>query len=338
MKRIIIALLIGLIGSCANSVFAAPAFSYFESSGSRSTVKKSVKIGNFNKIEASTAIKVIFIQGKATGVAQITTTESASPYLRVETDDKVLKIYYSKRRPKNHSINGPTIVTIQAPVLNSIDLSNAASFVCKGTLNVKGNLNIDLSSSSKVTIPTVRSTSLNIDLSSSASVDIDRIETSEISIDTSSASSVNIDEVLVPTLKIDSSSSSSVNIRNFSGHVLDVDCSSVSKVQVNNTDASTFDLDCSSLAKINIKGMDAETVNASVYSQGVVSLSGYIRNMNRDLGSQGKIKIDTPDTPKSQKKVSRSSSSSSSYSRSSSTKNKTSKTSRKKNPVPTQAP
>ena len=92
--------------------------------------QRTVKIGSFTKIEAETAIKVNFTQGPATGQALISAQEDMIDYIKVNVKNEVLHI--SLHRTDNRSYQGPFTVSVQAPVLKSVELSAACSFVKQG--------------------------------------------------------------------------------------------------------------------------------------------------------------------------------------------------------------
>lgn len=91
---------------------------------SDATVKKQVKIADFDGIDAQQGIKVLFSQGQNPGTANIATTPSAEKYLRVEVKDRTLHVYYGGNC--KDKIQGPSIITVSSPVLNEVDLSSAA--------------------------------------------------------------------------------------------------------------------------------------------------------------------------------------------------------------------
>lgn len=286
MKRIILTVFWAAFMAVAAVAVAAPV-----SAGEKKVTKK-VKVGSFKGIDAAMGIKVVFTQGKATGVAQVQTTESGNEALKMKVDDGVLEIYYETRKNRrNNSIKGPTVVTLQAPELRSVELSSSASLTVTNGLSSGGSLKIDLSSSGHMTVQSVKVKNLSVDLSSSGSVALGNVRADKVNISTSSSSSLSASGIEAPKLNIESSSSSGVKIGEFSGTTLNVDASSTAKVSVKRTGATTVNLEASSLAGINMTGLKATTVNADATSNARISVAGTARNWNRDTGSGGKITV-----------------------------------------------
>ncbi|MDE6021886.1 MAG: DUF2807 domain-containing protein, partial [Muribaculaceae bacterium] len=135
-----------LLSSCSLSATSSTDVSLV-SNDEAATVKKTVKIGDFNSIDVSRGIKVIFVQGPNNGIASIATTPSAEKYLRVEVKYNKLKVYYSNEIGTKR-INGPTIIKVSSPQLNEVDLSSAAQLKVDGNLVTKRDFFIELSSAS----------------------------------------------------------------------------------------------------------------------------------------------------------------------------------------------
>ena len=100
-------------------------------------VKKEVKIGKFDKVNASNGIKIVFTQGRNPGVAKIATTSSAEPYLEVFVKDGELCARYKQH---NKNINGPSIVTVSSPELEEVEMSSGATFTAKSDISLAKDL------------------------------------------------------------------------------------------------------------------------------------------------------------------------------------------------------
>lgn len=218
---------------------------------SKATVKKSVKIGKFDKIEARSGICVVFTQGNNTGTAQVATTPSAEKYLVVEVTGNTLRAYY-----KNHkgSIDGPSIIKVQAPDLKEIDLSSAAQVSVSGSLQVKGNLEIDLSSAASVDMNNVGGNELDIELSSASSFSAGEVKFNKLSIDQSSASSAKIGKVAAQQLYVESSSASDCVVEGFSGNMLTADATSGAGIKVGKIKAQKVSAEATSGASVSLEG------------------------------------------------------------------------------------
>ncbi|MDE6638300.1 MAG: DUF2807 domain-containing protein [Muribaculaceae bacterium] len=239
-----------------------------EGNDGKATVKKSVNISDFNEIEASQAIKVIYEQSKNTGIAEISTTPSAEKYLKVEVKDKVLKVYYTNT--ENHKyvkIKGPSIIRVSSPELNEVDLSSAANVTIEGDLKLKGNFELDLSSASSFNARNITCSKLDADLSSSASAQISNL-TGNLEADLSSASTISFEKV--------------------KGNV-DLECSSAASIDINTLIASTVSAEASSAGSISISGISGGSISSSASSGAKIKLSGNADTLRKDESSGGSV-------------------------------------------------
>lgn len=234
----------------------------------KATVKKTVKINNFNEIDASQGIKVVFTQGPNKGIAEISTTPSAEKYLKVEVKDNTLKAYYANIiDKKNAKIQGPSIIRVSSPVLCEVDLSSAANVSVEGNLTVNGKFELDLSSASSFYADNVSCDIFEADLSSSASANIGNIS-GEANIDMSSASSINID--------------------NLNGNV-DAEASSAASIKINSIKSSSISAEASSGATIQINGVSGGNISASSTSGSKITLSGKADYLKQHASSGGSV-------------------------------------------------
>lgn len=231
------------------------------------TVRKSVKITEFNEIEASQAIKVIYVQGKNTGIADISTTPSAEKFLKVEVKEKTLKVYYYNDSKKDVKIQGPSIIKVSSPTLNEVDLSSAANVTVEGDLKLKGNFELDLSSASSFNAGNITCQNFDADLSSSASAEITLLN-GNLDADMSSASSIEFGKVK-GDVELEASSSASINIKNLV--------------------ASAISAEASSAGSINISGISGGNINASASSGGIINLSGKAASVKQNSSSGGSV-------------------------------------------------
>lgn len=239
-----------LLSGCSISGIANSNISVEDNDGEAS-VKKTVKISDFNEIEASQAIKVIFVQGANTGQAVISTTPSAEKYLNVEVKNKTLKAYYTNTDGKyNVKIKGPSIIRVSSPDLTEVELSSAANMTIEGDLKINGDLEIDLNSASSFNAGNITCQKLDADFSSSASgfiasltgyleadmssaasLEIAKLK-GDLNIEASSASSITIDEIYPSSVKVEASSASSVKLSGLSGGNIDASASSGAKIKL----------------------------------------------------------------------------------------------------------
>lgn len=234
------------------------------------TVKKTVKISDFNEIEASQSIKVIYVQGKNTGVASISTTPSAEKYLKVEVKNKTLKAYYSNTEvDKNVKIKGPSIIRVSSPELYEVDLSSAANVSIEGDLKLNGNFELDLSSASSFNAGKVSCNKFDADLSSSASANIGELN---------------------GYLDADVSSASSIIIGKSKGNI-EAEASSAASIDIKSVVSSSVYARASSASSINLSGISGGNVDASASSGAKIKLSGKADTLKQNSSSGGSVKI-----------------------------------------------
>ncbi|MDE5586470.1 MAG: DUF2807 domain-containing protein [Muribaculaceae bacterium] len=232
------------------------------------TVNKTIKIDDFNEIEASQGIKVIYVQGSAKNIAEIATTPSAEKYLKVEVKNHTLKAYYSNTDDgRNVKIKGPSIIKVSSRDLYEVDLSSAAHLSIEGDLNVKGKFEIDLSSASSFNASTINCQNLDADLSSSASAYIDNI---------------------IGNLDADLSSASSFSVNSMSGN-LDVEASSAASLKIDNIKTSVVSAEASSASTLTIGGISGGNIEASASSGAKIKLSGKAEYLKHNSSSGGSV-------------------------------------------------
>lgn len=254
-----------LLTSCTISGIANSNVSV-DGNEAEATVKKSVKISDFNEIEASQAIKVIYVQGANDGIASISTTPSAEKYLKIEVKDKTLKAYYANTEGiKVVKIKGPSIIRVSSPELHEVDLSSAANLTVEGDLNLNGDLELNLSSASSFNAENITCQKLDADFSSSASAYIADLK---------------------GMLEADMSSASSIEIGSMTGN-LDAEASSSAFITINSLASSVIAAEASSAASIKLSGISGGNIDASASSGAKIKLSGKANHLNEDSSSGG---------------------------------------------------
>lgn len=237
----------------------------------KASVNKTVKISDFNEIQASQAIKVIFVQGPNNGLASISTTPSAEKYLKVEVKDKTLKAYYANPDGnKDVKIKGPSIIKVSSPTLSEVSLSSAANITIESDLKLNGNLEIDLSSASSFNAMNISCQTLDVDFSSSASGYI---------------ASLNGD------LDADMSSAASLEVARMKGN-FNAEASSASSITVDAITTSQAKAEASSAATIKLAGISGGNLDASASSGAKIKLSGKANSLSKNASSGGSVKHD----------------------------------------------
>ncbi len=238
---------------------------------SEATVKKQVKIGEFKEIEASRGIKIVFTQGKNSGVASVSTTPSAEKYLKVRVKDNTLEAYYETPDNFPKDFKGPSIITVSSPTLTEVELSAAAALEIKGSFK--------------------SSNPLILDMSSASSFQANFLQCAQLGIDISSASSISIDK-LNGNLIADLSSAASLSINSIDANNISLGASSASKIDVDNVKANKIIANASSTSKINLDNIEATTISVDATSASKITLAGKTQRLNHDSSSGAKVNYD----------------------------------------------
>lgn len=217
------------------------------------TIKKIVRISEFDEIYATQGIKVVFSQGQNPGTAKIATTPSAKKYLCVEVKDGTLQAFY-KSKKKNVDIKGPSIIYVSSPTLHEVELSSSACLDVTTDLKVGNDLDIDISSVASVTVGDVYCNEMDIEASSSAKFKCGSVNGNVLEFDLSSSATANCNSFTGKSFKIDLSSSAQFNCSSFRGENLTIDASSTAKTKIQNIDCQSIYVDASSLADIILAG------------------------------------------------------------------------------------
>lgn len=159
------------------------------SRASVATGEKRVRIGDFSKVRAGSAVDVIYVQGEATGEAVITAPNAWLDNVTVTSDDNTLTIGCLSGV---HDFSGKITVTVVSPELNELSVATAASFTASGPVTFSEGLSIHASSAADVSFGEMTLPSLNISATSAASVYVLSVETEDILVDASTASSVKL--------------------------------------------------------------------------------------------------------------------------------------------------
>ncbi len=239
---------------------------------SDASVKKEVKIGDFNEVNVAQGIKVIYEQGSNSGTASIATTPEAEKYLRVEVKEETLKVYYDiNQNGIKTKVKGPSIVRVASPTLTGVKASSGAEFIIKGNYKASDGLNLALSSGAEF------DTNGNIECAG------------EIYLGVSSAASFDAKSITCDMLRVDASSGSDVEVKILSGN-LEVSASSGSDIEFNAVNAKTVSLRASSGSDIDVDNISAEAVSAKASSGADISLSGTTEALDQNSSSGGSVK------------------------------------------------
>lgn len=242
---------------------------------SDATVKKTVKVGPFNKIRAMQAIKIVFTEGSFNGNLQVATTPSAEKYLRVTVNDGVLDVRYDNTCQR---IKGPTIIRVTAAAPKKIMLSSAASFECPGSMKTSGELDIEVTSASDVNIQSLACSKLDISATSAATVKVGELR---------------------GNLKADATSAATLKLGKVNGASIRALATSAATVKLDDCTANTMVLSATSGASVKAPQCTTNDIDITATSGGSAKASGKADNFvtNHSSGGSASWNGQSPKSP-----------------------------------------
>lgn len=154
------------------------------------TVTETRSIKSFEKLEASTALNIIYVQGTPVSF-KISGDEQDVAATKIKQSGDKLKIWRTDCEQKNFGRNRTVTVTVTTPVIREIDLSGACDFSAK-RLSYSGDVEIDTSGASKVSISDLSAQNVEIDVSGASNIEVGKSSTRRIDLDLSGASKASI--------------------------------------------------------------------------------------------------------------------------------------------------
>lgn len=249
-----------------------------ESGSANQTMKRVLKnLGDFSGITASRAINIVYTQGKpgeiiiegpAKYVEKIEISKDNSGRLEIENNYR-------------GNIEGNKVtVTCSSTTMKYLDLSTACNFTSTRAIKVNSSFNIETSSASNVSIPTLYCQTLNVDGSSASKIDINNVVSRNVNLDLSSASNFSAQQVYSSVAaELDFSSASDAKIERLECNTLDASCSSASTCKIRDIIANKVNVSCSS--------------TASFYTRGAIVVNGPPGVADLTCSSMSKMEIGT---------------------------------------------
>lgn len=230
-------------------------------------ITKSVKVGNFTKIDVSYSFDVTVVKSSRPSVT-ITIDQEYEPYLIAHVTNGVLSIGIdSKRLPNRLSKNvGNKVFKADVAMgeLEDLDMSGASSFYSDEIFEVMEFKGV---------------------FSGASNVKKLCVEAREGDFDISGASKLNLDGIF-DDCSMDASGASNVNLKVRCGE-LDIDCSGAAKIVMNGA-VKSMDLDGSGASRIDGSKMvcDAAGVDLSGASSATVEV---VKHLEVDLSGASKL-------------------------------------------------
>ena len=234
---------------------------------SQKFISKNYNVGNFNELEVSSNIKVIFTQSDGPTKVVANCPDNLIDRLDVKNDNGELKIRYKKGTSiwYNGQKAKPVTFEISAPALKEVDLSGASAFSAKS----------------------LTSKDLSVDLSGASLFDVESFVATKAEFDLSGSSMVNLTNAKITDGEFDLSGASFVKINSYTGEKGDIEASGASTVDmVGKVTTLKLYLSGASTAKLANLGVD----NAGVNLTGASTARTNIKNMDL-IGCSGASKI-----------------------------------------------
>lgn len=134
--------------------------------GKGEVVPQTRNVSGFNEIDLDIDAKVIFIEDSIYSVV-VSAQSNLLKVIETKVDDHVLEIEYSKNVWKHKDI----VITVHAPSLRGLELSGSGRIEVQNTLHTNS-LDIEMSGSGDISIPTVETQELEINISGSGNIAI----------------------------------------------------------------------------------------------------------------------------------------------------------------------
>ncbi|MDE5811179.1 MAG: DUF2807 domain-containing protein [Muribaculaceae bacterium] len=153
---------------------------------SKTMVTNDLTVAEFNQLQASSAIKVVYQQSTdRTYSATLTAPENLIPYFIYTQNGNTLNF-----RLKEVSINGnPNItVTVTSPELTNVNLSGACDFDSNSINQSETPLALIASGASDITINNLTVKDVNAQISGASELEINAVNANDVTIDVSGAS------------------------------------------------------------------------------------------------------------------------------------------------------
>lgn len=251
MTNSICAILMAMVlGSCTISVSTDAKEGIVPS---KNYITQKVKVDNFEGIQTSTSIDVIYTQTTGETDVEIYAPDNLMEYVKVESDGDMLKIFFeSKEKGKSLNIKGKheTKVYISAPAVHTLLASSSGDIFLKNGLQYAGKVKIEASSSGDIEGSNIVCEALSTEASSSGDIDLVKVECTSLKAEASSAGDISIETLQAETVSAEASSSGDVSLKGV--------CRS-----------ATFE--ASSAGDVEADGLKAEKVVAKVSSAGDVT-------------------------------------------------------------------
>ena len=272
MTNSICAILMAMVlGSCTISVSTDAKEGIVPS---KNYITQKVKVDNFEGIQTSTSIDVVYTQTTGETDVEIYAPDNLMEYVKVESDGGMLKIFFeSKEKGKSLNIKGKheTKVYISAPVVHTLLASSSGDIFLKNGLQYEGKVRIEASSSGDIEGSTIVCETLNAESSSSGDIELEKVECTSLMAEASSAGDVSIKNLKAETVSAEASSSGDVTLKGVC-HSAKLEASSAGDIEADGLKAEKVVANASSSGDVTCYA--SESLDVSISSAGEVGYKG----------------------------------------------------------------
>ena len=182
---------------------------------SKNYITQKVKVDNFEGIQTSTSIDVIYTQTTGETDIEICAPDNLMEYVKVGVENGILKIRFNTNKGGKHlNIRGKhqTKVRVSAPEVHTLLASSSGDIILKNGLHYEGKVRVEASSSGDIEGNTIVCEALSTQASSSGDIELVKVECTSLNAEASSAGDVSIKGLKAETVSAEASSSGDVTL------------------------------------------------------------------------------------------------------------------------------
>lgn len=211
----------------------------------KNIITKTGKCRGIDEIEASTAIKVLYIESNNEEYI-VAAPSNVMPYVECEFKGGDLEIGF-KNSP-GFKGNPNVTLTVYAPSLKKVELNGASSFQSTRITNPNGNMELELSGASSLSLENIVLNKLDLDLNGASSAAVTALKVSVLEAELSGASSADL-KGTADYANFDVNGASSLSAKKLTVDKGNVECSGASNAAVNIK--STMQYESSGMSKLS---------------------------------------------------------------------------------------
>ena len=241
---------------------------------SKNYITQKVNVENFEGIQTSTSIDVVYTQTTGETEVAIYAPDNLMEYVKVETTGDMLKIYFeSKEEGKNLNIKGKhqTKVYVSAPTVHTLLATSSGDIFLKNGLQYVGKVRVEASSSGDIEGSNIVCEALNAQASSSGDIDLAKVECTSLVTEASSAGDISIKDLKAETVSAEASSSGDVSLKGVC-HSATFEASSAGDIEADDLKAENVVAKASSAGDVTCYA--SESLDVSISSAGEVGYKG----------------------------------------------------------------